>query len=897
MELRTKMSLRKRLGLYMALVATCLAALLTLALYFNLRQQLHQDLESRLYNAAALAALQIDASTNAAIDTPGDLGTPAYRRIRSSLRDIQTQTPDLGALYTLTVKADKVVFAVDPGLEPGPIRKPGTMYDRLPPGLEPSDLRFPVVTDGFFKDDRGMWITAYAPLRGADGVTRGLLRMDMSANSVMWREWRFLQMALPILAAFVLAAWVVGLLLGRSLARPIEALKEGAQAVAGGDLDKQVPVTTADEVGELAAAFNSMTSQLSASRRGLEQEIAERKQAQEALAESEKKYRTLYEDAQVGLYKSRFTDGTILACNNRFAQMLGFADARAAEGKSIGEKRYVQPWRRDELTQELSENGSVDAFEALFLREDGSTFWIRFSARLVDGGTAVEGMAVDFTREKSAIDALKAAEKKYRGIFENALEGIFQCGPDGRFLVTNPSLASILGYDTAEDLLEAVEDTSRLFAESSQRREFFRLLEETGMVSGMSIRFTRADGALRWGWVQARTVEDPEGGVRVEGMLQDITERTEAEAMQKARAEAEAANRAKNEFLGAMSHEMRTPMTAIVGMTELLSETGLTPEQENYVQTLRAASDTLLALIGDIQDLARLESGCLALARIPFKLLEVVEKTCEVMAVAAHESNLELTCKIAPETPVHLLGDSMRVQQVLATLVQNAVEFTTEGVITVQVGPKGQKLADGREVVDFSVTAPCQNLDPATLTHLFDTYAPAAIAASAHHRPSRLGLRLARELVRLMGGGMQVESRREEGTTFRFSAAFFTRAGRVESAAPAVFKGLSVLLADGDENQRAFVRKALNAAGSRVTEAGDAAEALALLKDSWMLPKGYDVVIVDGGLPGGDLLDLVEQIKVDHLSPSCVVIFGEDHTQSDLAKARAMGMDKHLTRP
>ncbi|MFH1885535.1 MAG: response regulator [Pseudomonadota bacterium] len=896
------MSLRRRLALYLAVLATCMAALLTFTLYLNLRQQLRDDLKVRLYNAAILATLQIDAEANAAIFRPEDANTPGFRRIKAILERIRNHAVDVGALYTLSVTNDgNLVVAVDPGLAPNLSMPPGTPYPPLPASVAKKlhSQDGPLTGDGFKRDDDGIWLEGYAPLLGPDGRLRGVLYMDMSAHSVVWREWRFLRVGLPILGVFILLGWVLGLLLGKGLAEPIESLKEGALAIANGDLTHRVPVTTGDEIGELAEAFNSMTSLLSVSRTSLEQEIAERRQAEEALAESEKKYRTLYSDAYVGLYKSRFPDGRLIACNNRFSQMLGFLSAQDAADVSLGGERYADPLRREDLTAELGKKGYVDSFEALFLREDKSTFWIRFSARLVDGGTAVEGMAVDFTREKTAIDRLKDAEKKYRGIFENALEGIFQCGMDGPFLSVNPSMAAILGYGSPEDLLDKVANTSALFAEENEKKEFFSLLSRTGVTPGMAVRFKRADGEQRWGWIQARTVEDETGGrFRVEGMLQDVTERREAETLQKARIEAEASNRAKSEFLAAMSHEMRTPMTAIVGMTELMNETVLNEEQEHYVQTLKTAADTLLALIGDIQDLAKIESGRLNLELIPFNLLEAVEKTCETMAVAAHEENLDLACRVAPETPAHLVGDSLRVRQILATLIQNAIEYTTEGTVVVEVGP-GMGEPDGDLArIEFSVTGACQSIDPESLTSLFDTYAPAAIAASSHHRSSRLGLRVARELVRLMDGGMHVESRPEEGTSFHFSAAFPVRKkGEAEAGTPAVFKNLSVLVADPQEASRRFIREALNAAGSRVTEASDASGALAILKDSWMMPKGYDLVVLAQDLPGADVFELAEQVKVDHLTPECVILFGENYNQSDVARARAMGCERYVARP
>ena len=277
---------------------------------------------------------------------------------------------------------------------------------------------------------------------------------------------------------------------------------------------------------------------------------------------------------------------------------------------------------------------------------------------------------------------LRQAEAKYRSIFENAVEGIFQTTPDGQYLSVNPALARIYGYETPEALMSSLTDIGgQLYVDASRRAEFARLLHEHSTVSGFESQVYRRDGQVIWITETARAVRDASGALLYyEGMVEDITERKHAEEeLQKAKIAAEAAVRAKSEFLANISHELRTPMNGIIGMTEVALDTDLTPEQREYLTMVKDSADSLLELLNDILDFSKIEAGQWELDSIDFSLRDTLEMALKTLAIRAHRKGLELAYHIPAAVPDALLGDPGRLRQIVVNLVGNAIKFTDTG--------------------------------------------------------------------------------------------------------------------------------------------------------------------------------------------------------------------------
>src|SRR5688572_20887650 len=278
--------------------------------------------------------------------------------------------------------------------------------------------------------------------------------------------------------------------------------------------------------------------------------------------------------------------------------------------------------------------------------------------------------------------------ERYQSIVQNAVEGIFQSSPDGRFLLVNPALARMYGYESPEHLMQSVQDISQsLYVDPKVRAEFRRQMERDGEVRGLEYQVRRLDGTIIWVSEHSRSVRDDRGEpLYYEGFVQDITLRRRAEDDLRATKEAaESANRAKSQFLAVMSHEIRTPMNGVIGMTSLLLGSTLTAEQRELADTIRQSGDALLNIINDILDFSKIESGRIELENEEFDLHVCAEGALDLLAARAAQKRLDLLCDIADGTPAMVRGDVTRLRQIIVNLLSNAVKFTEQGEVLLSI--------------------------------------------------------------------------------------------------------------------------------------------------------------------------------------------------------------------
>lgn len=546
---------------------------------------------------------------------------------------------------------------------------------------------------------------------------------------------------------------------------------------------------------------------------------------------------------------------------------------------------------------------------------------IRLSHVEMEDGIYVLSAIRDISELKQVQEERERLHRNIRLLLDSTAEGLYGVDLEGRCTFVNPAGAELLGY-TPEELLGKPMHllTHHSHADGSPYPEEQCALERVCR-TGAGCRldddsFWRKDHTVFSAEIDARPVYEAGRLTGAVVAFTDISERKHAELelataaailkernteLLDARDQALAATRAKSDFLASMSHEIRTPMNAIIGMADLLKETALTADQRNYVDRFSRAANVLLDLINDILDISKIEAGHLNLETIPFDLCEVVEGTAELLAGRAHAKGLELVARVAPEVPTWVGGDPTRLRQILVNLVGNAIKFIEYGSVTVDVR---RDLTPGDPTsLHFTVTDTGIGIPEDKVDAIFQNFTQVDSSTTRKYGGTGLGLGISKRLVEMMGGAIWVESRLGLGSTFHFTMRLPARqASEPSPYTPrlplSALAGRRILVVDDHETNRLVVREHLSRLEAQVYEAPDGASALQILRQAAAREQRYDLVVLDGRMPGMDGFQLARALKADaQLSGVPAIMLTSEARLPDTQHLEAAGLRACLAKP
>ncbi|MEW5724405.1 MAG: response regulator, partial [Thermodesulfobacteriota bacterium] len=547
------------------------------------------------------------------------------------------------------------------------------------------------------------------------------------------------------------------------------------------------------------------------------------------------------------------------------------------------------------------EGRSTGPREYVFPRGDGEKVTVEVTTFPVQitGRPLVLVIARDVSERKRVEETLRESEKRYRDLFNSISDFIITHDLEGRLLSINPLAAQAMGYTQGEM-------TGRFISEfmlPQFRRNFYddylpelRRLER---FKGVVVLLSKEDRRVYFDF-RAHLVK-PEGRAPyVTASGRDITERRMIEMeLRQAIEKAESANQAKGLFLANMSHEIRTPMNGIIGMTELALETDLTPEQRDFLNTVKCSADSLLAILNDILDFSKIEAGRLEIENIGFSLRESLGDTMKSVAYLAHEKGLELAGLVEPEVPDLLEGDPGRLRQIIVNLVGNAVKFTDQGEVTVRVD-----LVERTEtgaVLHFAVKDTGRGIPLDKQAVIMKPFAQ-ILEKDIHRRDGTgLGLAISSQLAQLMGGRLWLESEVSWGSTFHFTAGFGLWQGPLNRWLPlevAELEGLPVLVVDDKQSSRQILGEMLAHARMKPTAVAGGAEALAALEEALGSGRSFAVAVIDMNMPQMDGFELVSGIKArTGLADMPIIMLTSTGVRGEAVRCRELGVAGYLNKP
>src|SRR5229473_211026 len=637
-----------------------------------------------------------------------------------------------------------------------------------------------------------------------------------------------------------------------------------------------------------------------------------RRVADLALLRSERELRATFRQAPLGLALLGL-DRRWLHVNPRLCSMLGYSSDELKRGDF---EKLIHPEDGDgaavQFARLASDQQATSSFESRFIQKNGTAVWMELNASSISNGEEGPGsllVAFENISDRKRLTAeLLATQTRFRLLAEGIPQITWIADARGTVELFNQRWYEYSGDRPDADCAKALSLALHPEDRAEDQKRWASAIGE-GTTYEMELRLRRGDGSYRWhlaralpardenraivNWLGTHTdIEDQKKAQEVlEGKVQERTRdlRVENDAL-------EGASKAKSSFLANMSHEIRTPLNGIVGMLELLAATELDQEQRECANTLRASTESLLAVVNGILDLSRIEAGKMELDSIDFRVDRVLRDVVTPLRALAKAKGVEVEFHVAQEVPRDLRGDPLRLGQILTNLIGNAVKFTREGKVDVAVflvRETGQKIQVGCEVTDSGI-----GMSEEEMAKLFGEFSQANVSTQRQFGGSGLGLSIAKRFAQLMGGEIGVRSVQGEGSTFWFNVEL-ERAqqavplnGEMEVHTPIHPIGLRVLVVEDNEVNKKVATRMLSRLGHYSEAVGDAVQGLEAVNT-----KTFDIIFTDCELPGMSGYEFATALRKDKPTGPPIVAMTANAMKGDREKCIAAGMDEYLAKP
>ena len=640
---------------------------------------------------------------------------------------------------------------------------------------------------------------------------------------------------------------------------------------------------------------------------------------------NERKYRHIIEKAPIGIFQ-RDLAGNFNFVNLALSCQLGYKsiDAFIANyGKP--HQLWADSTKLQEFNELLKSQNSVQEFEAEVYSLARENKWLSLSAYLDEETGHVYGYVLDITKRKHAEEQLQVSEERLRLTLEVSQIGVFDWDVSKDIFYASPIYYTMLGYPEKSGPGDRDEWLERLHPDDRDdvARKIYAMLTKEADAYSYEARMRHANGKYRWIAVKAFSVcrEVDNTVSRVVGIRMDITDRKRSEEelehykshlerlvsertleLEEARKQADKANQAKSGFLANMSHEIRTPMNAVIGLTQLALDTQLNEKQHDYLSKILTSSKALLSILNDILDYSKIEAGRIDIEEIEFDLEEILNRTVDIFSLKAEKKHLELFIEIATDIPKQLLGDPLRLSQILNNLVGNAIKFTYRGEVHLKVA--AQSISDKSVQLIFSIRDTGIGITPEQASQLFQPFQQADASITRKFGGTGLGLTICKLLVQTMGGEIELKSKFGVGSTFTFTLSFALPHIR-KSVERASFHGLHdlnvlrTLIVDDNETSLTILRTLLESWHFDVTTSLSGEQALKSIEEANKSGHAFQLLLLDWKMPGIDGLEVAKSIiQNPNGAPPPIVIMVTAYDRQELFReANGINLDAVINKP